>query len=130
MPSSAVRSFSDPDDYVAAIRQGTVEVTVTGTGNFAAKLTKIDLHRLWMQRFSENLPRIYHVDGWGGRTIIVFRTQIGPSLLRRQGRERYHLRHGLVPDSGRGCRQSEHYERIAGWQKDRRSNFQGASRRL
>src|SRR5215472_11180454 len=81
MPSSAVRSFSDPDDYVAAIRQGTVEVTVTGTGNFAAKLTKIDLHRLWMQRFSENLPRIYHVDGWGGRTIIVFRTQIGPSLL-------------------------------------------------
>ena len=37
MPSSAVRSFSDPDDYVAAIRQGTVEVTVTGTGNFAAR---------------------------------------------------------------------------------------------
>src|SRR5215813_4918263 len=81
MPSSAVRTFSDADDYVAAIRQGTVEVTVTETGNFAATLTKIDLHRLWMQRFSENLARIYHVDGWGGRAIIVFRTQPGPSLL-------------------------------------------------
>ena len=61
MPSSVVQTFSDADDYVAAIRQGTVEVTVTGRGNFAAKLTKIDLHRLWMQRFSENLARIYHV---------------------------------------------------------------------
>src|SRR6516165_2591570 len=81
MPSSVVRTFSDADDYAAAIRQGTVEVTVTGRGNFAAKLTKIDLHRLWMQRFSENLARIYHVDGWGGRAIIVFRTQAGPSLL-------------------------------------------------
>jgi AraC-like DNA-binding protein len=34
-----------------------------------------------MQRFSENLARIYHVDGWGGRAIILFRTQSGPSLL-------------------------------------------------
>jgi AraC-like DNA-binding protein len=34
-----------------------------------------------MQRFSENLARIFHVDGWGGRAIILFRTQTGPSLL-------------------------------------------------
>jgi len=81
MPSSTVRTYSDADDYVAAIRQGTVEVTVTGRGNFAAKLTRIDLHRLWMQGFSENLARIYHVDGWGGRAIILFRTRPGPSLL-------------------------------------------------
>jgi hypothetical protein len=81
MPSSSVRTFSDADEYVAAIRQGTIEVTVTGSGDFAAKLTRIDLHRLWMQRFSENLPRIYHVDGWGGRAIILFRTQMGSSLL-------------------------------------------------
>jgi AraC-like DNA-binding protein len=81
MPSSAVRTFSDADDYVAAIRQGAVEATVTSRGNFAGKITKIDLHRLWMQRLSENLPRIYRVDGWGGRAIILFRTQTGPSLL-------------------------------------------------
>jgi AraC-like DNA-binding protein len=86
MPSSVVRTFSDADDYVAEIRQGTVEVTVTGSGNFAAKLTKIDLHRLRMQQFTENLPRIFHSDGWGGRAIIVFRTQTGPSLL-HNGRE-------------------------------------------
>jgi hypothetical protein len=40
------------------------------------------LHRLWMQRFSDDLPRTCHVEGWGGRAIIVFRTQPGPSLVR------------------------------------------------
>ena len=82
MPSSAVRTFTDPDQYAASIRQGTYELTVTGRGNFTAKLTRIDLHRLWMQRFSETFPRISHVAGWGGRAIIAFRTQPGPSLLR------------------------------------------------
>jgi AraC-like DNA-binding protein len=81
MPSSAVRTFSDPDEYAAAIRQGTYELTVTKRGHFAAKLTRIDLHRLWMQRFFDNLPRISHIAGWGGRAVIAFRTQPGPSLL-------------------------------------------------
>ena len=81
MPSSAVQTFSDPDDYAVAIRQGTVETTITERGRFNAKIIRIDLHRLWMQRLSENLPRILHVDGWGGRAIIAFRTQTGPSLL-------------------------------------------------
>ena len=81
MPSSAVRTFTDPDDYAAAIRQGTYELTVTERGDFTAKLTRIDLHRLWMQRFSDNLPRISHIAGWGGRAVIAFRTQPGPSLL-------------------------------------------------
>ena len=81
MPSSAVRTFTDPDEYAAAIRQGTYELTVTERGDFTAKLTRIDLHRLWMQRFSDNLSRISHIAGWGGRAVIAFRTQPGPSLL-------------------------------------------------
>ncbi len=81
MPSSAVRAFTDPDDYAAAIRQGTYELTVTERGHFAAKLTRIDLHRLWMQRFYDNLPRISEIAGWGGRAVIAFRTEPGPSLL-------------------------------------------------
>jgi hypothetical protein len=57
MPSSAIRTFTDPGDYAAAIRQGTYELTITERGNFSAKLIRIDLHRLWMQRFYDNLPR-------------------------------------------------------------------------
>jgi hypothetical protein len=50
-------------------------------GHFTAKLTRIDLRRLWMQRFSDNLPRISHIAGWGGRAVIAFRTEPRPSLL-------------------------------------------------
>jgi AraC-like DNA-binding protein len=81
MPSSAVREFTDSDDYAATIRATRAEMTVTGRGHFAAKLIRIDLHRLWMQRFSENLPRIGHSANVRGRAIISFRTQPGPDLL-------------------------------------------------
>ena len=39
------------------------------------------MHRLWMQRFSDNLPRVGHSAGSSGRVIVSFRTQPGPSLL-------------------------------------------------
>jgi hypothetical protein len=81
MPSSAVRTFTDADDYASAIRATRAEITLTARGDFAAKLTRIDLHRLWMQRFSDNLPRIGHSASPTGRAIISFRTQPGPSLI-------------------------------------------------
>jgi AraC family ethanolamine operon transcriptional activator len=75
-----VRTFSDPDQYAASIRQGTVDLTITERGQFKAKLVRIDLQGLWMQRLALNLSQISQVDGWGGRSIIVFRTQPGPRL--------------------------------------------------
>src|SRR6516162_3235330 len=81
MPSSAVRTFSEPDDYAAAIRAGTVEVIVTGRGKFAAKQARIDLHQLWMQRLSDNLPRVWHAAIMPGIAGIWFYTQRGPSLV-------------------------------------------------
>ena len=81
MPSSAVHIFSDAGDYAAAIRAATVEVTATGRGPFTAKHIRIDFHRLWMQRFSDNLPRVGHSAAVSGRAIISFRTQPGPSLV-------------------------------------------------
>jgi AraC-like DNA-binding protein len=81
MPSSAVHTFTDPDDYTAAVRATRAELTVIGRGRFSAKLTRIDLHRLWMQRFTDNLPRIAHFANITGRTFVSFRTQPGPSLL-------------------------------------------------
>ena len=102
MPSSAVRTFTDPDDYAALIRNTKAEVTVTGRGQFTAKITRIDLHRLWMQRFSDNLPRVGHSAGTGTRVNISFRTpaRAKPSLGRcgdaadqhratRRGREHF-----------------------------------------
>jgi len=81
MLSSAVQRFSDPDEYAAAIRASKTEFTVTGRGQFAAKLIRMDLHRLWMQRASDNLPRISHPTNIQGRAVVSFRTRSGPSLL-------------------------------------------------
>jgi AraC-like DNA-binding protein len=80
MPSSEIRHFADPSEYVAAFRTGQHELVVTERGSFAATLTRIDLHRLWMQRFSESLPRIVHAADVSGRAFISFCTQPGPSL--------------------------------------------------
>ena len=55
-------------------------MTVTGRGRLSAKVIRIDLHRLWMQRFSDNLPRVAHINGHGERAVISFRTQPGPSV--------------------------------------------------
>jgi hypothetical protein len=81
MPSSAVRTFTDPDDYAAAIRATNTELTVTGRGRFTGKLIRIDLHRMWMQWASDSLPRITHSTNIAGRAVVSFRTQPGPRLL-------------------------------------------------
>ena len=81
MPSSAVRTFTDPDEYAASIRGGEVELTVAARGDFHAKLIRIDLHCLWMQRFADNLPRIIHSAHVPGRASVKFRTAPGPSFF-------------------------------------------------
>src|SRR5260221_1296138 len=82
MPSSSVQMFTEPDEYAAALRQGRVELTVAQRGIFTAKLCTVNLHRLWLQRLEEDLARTSHVDAWGGRGFIAFRTQPGPIVIR------------------------------------------------
>ena len=81
MPSNAVQTFTDPDDFEASIRAGEVEVTVTGRGQFSAEATRIEFHRLWIQRFSDSLPRVLHTAlVTRRRAMVQFRTAPGPHL--------------------------------------------------
>jgi AraC-like DNA-binding protein len=82
MPSSAVRSFIDPNEYAKSMRATRADLTVVGCGNFAGKITRIDFDLLWMQRFSENLPRIMHSANSNNRAIISFHTEPGLPLVR------------------------------------------------
>jgi hypothetical protein len=80
MPWGAAWTFTDPDEYAARIRGATLGLTSTVRGDFTAKLAQIDLPPLWMQRFSENLPRIISAHDFPpGRTFSSFRTKYGPS---------------------------------------------------
>jgi AraC-like DNA-binding protein len=81
MPSSAVWQFNDPDEFAARVRATSMELAVTRPGRFAAKAIRIDLHRMWLQRFSDGLPRVAHFNHLPGRAIISFRTQAGPDIL-------------------------------------------------
>jgi AraC-like DNA-binding protein len=82
MPSSAVRTFTDPDHYAASVHGSRAELTITGTGCFRARLITINLHTVWMQRFSDNLPRVSHSADSARVATVSFRTQPGPSLVR------------------------------------------------
>src|SRR5580700_52803 len=82
MPSSAVHTYTDPDDYAASVRGTNAEVTITERGLFSAKFLYIDLHHLSMQRLSDNLARIAHAADFAGQATISFCTRAGPSLLR------------------------------------------------
>ena len=72
MPSSTVRTFTDPDAYFAGIRNLRIEGLVLQRGEFRAESTHIDLHRLFMYRSDENLPRIMKVTPSGTRAGILF----------------------------------------------------------
>jgi AraC-like DNA-binding protein len=82
MPSSAVRRFTDPDEYFAGIRNLQIKGLVLQPSEFRAESTHIDLHRLFMYRADESLSRIMKVTPSGTRAGIVFATDPGgPAML-------------------------------------------------
>ena len=87
MPSSAVRIFTDPDEYFAGIRNLQIDGLVLQQGKFRAASMRIDLHRLFMCRFDENLPRIMKVTPSGTRAGIVFATDSGQPVMLLNGIE-------------------------------------------
>jgi AraC-like DNA-binding protein len=82
MPSSAVRTFTDPDEFAASILGANVDLTIQERGHFRAKLVRINLGRLQMRRLSDDLPRIAHSTDIPGQAVVSFRTQPGPNLVR------------------------------------------------
>jgi AraC-like DNA-binding protein len=87
MPSSVVRTFTDPVEYFTGIRNLQIVGLVQRRGEFRAKSTRIDLHRLFMYRADENLPRIMKVSPSGGRAGIVFATTPGQPAMQINGIE-------------------------------------------
>ena len=73
MASLVCRSFSDPLAYEQAIRGARAsELIVSERGVFDARLTSIDLDRVWLQRGSENLARTMYAGFDEARRSIFF----------------------------------------------------------
>ncbi len=82
MPSSTVRSFTDPDEYSSSFQDFQYELTVTRGGDFAAEHVRIGLHKVLLQRYYSNLPWVAHTETMRGRATFALRAERGPSLLR------------------------------------------------
>src|SRR5260370_37047960 len=87
IPDSAVRTFTDPDAYYATIRTAEVKGIVTACGDYRTELTRIELHRLWMQRGIEGLPRIMNVRRRDLRVALFFATEEQQASLHVRGME-------------------------------------------
>ena len=74
---SGTATFANPDDYQAGIVGASVNLIVTG-GDFKARLTWLNLHRLHVLRGSENLPRIAYMSLAPARVFVSFPASAGP----------------------------------------------------
>lgn len=83
MPWSRVIAFDDPYLYQSAIRAGDWEIFPTERGQFRAELTQVVMNKLWMQRFSEELPRVHRGAMNLGRKVITFPTERQPEVYNR-----------------------------------------------
>lgn len=74
MPSCVVQTFSDPHEYQSSVRATNVAVLLTGRaqGQFRGKLTRMDLHKLWMRSGETSVPYIMHGAWTNDRCIIHF----------------------------------------------------------
>jgi AraC-like DNA-binding protein len=73
-------TFTDPFPYQAAIRAADMEIIPTAKGEFRAELTQATLNKLWMQRLSEDLPRVHRGAIRRGRKIFNFLTEDQPEV--------------------------------------------------
>ncbi len=87
MPDCAVQTYADPHEYQSSVRATDVTVLLTGRGRFQAKLTRMDLHRLWMRSGETSLPYIMRGAWANHRCIVSFLTGPEPTAYQHNGLE-------------------------------------------
>ena len=85
MAENGTATFADPDLYQAGIGSvsstgANVHFIVSGAGDFRARLTWLNLHRLRLLRGSENLPSIAYFSLPPERVVVVFPTSAAPLI--------------------------------------------------
>lgn len=87
MPRSTTLQFTDPAAYQAAIWPAKVELCLTGSGEFHARLTQIELGRLWIQGGVESLARISSAQTGLARVSIIFLADAAQESFHYDGME-------------------------------------------
>ena len=74
MPNSTTVTFSDPYEYQTSHREALQKLVVTARGDYRAKITSIELHRLRILRGWHSLPTVSHASLREDQSPIVFPT--------------------------------------------------------
>jgi AraC-like DNA-binding protein len=78
MAESGTATFANSDDYQAGIGDASVNLTITGGGDFRARLTWLKLRHLHVLRGFEGLPRVAYISLSPARVFVSFPTSEGP----------------------------------------------------
>jgi len=72
MPGGGTRTFLEPDQYEASLRQAQIEAVMVPRGKFKARLTWAELHRLQVLRCEEDSARVAYVQLAPGLASVTF----------------------------------------------------------
>ncbi|MCP3467505.1 helix-turn-helix transcriptional regulator [Bradyrhizobium sp. CCGUVB23] len=97
MAETCILTFGDPDSYSAGFADACINLTITGAGDFKARLTRLKLKDLEVSLCCENLPRFACVSLPTERTFLSF--PVDADSLISDG---FTLRSGDVVLHGRG----------------------------
>jgi len=97
MAEGSTFTFNDADGYAAGFDGARIDLTITGAGDFEARLTRLQLEHLDVFRCHESLPRIAHMSLPPER--IYFSFPVGPTSFVSDGRV---VRDGEMILHGRG----------------------------
>jgi AraC-like DNA-binding protein len=97
MAESGTLIFRDPDGYAAGFGDVGINLTVTGAGDFKARMTRLKLQHLAVYRCSESLPRIAYISLPPEQMFLAF--PVGNVSLTSDG---FTLRNGDLVLHGRG----------------------------
>ena len=119
MAEGATITFTDPDGYVAGFGDAHVNLTITGAGDFKARLTRLKLKHLEICRFRESLPRIAFISLPPERIFVSFSVGKVPPIF-----DGFVIRNGDAILHGRGAcmHQRSSGECQWGWYPCRPSN--------
>jgi AraC-like DNA-binding protein len=99
MAENGTFTFSDPDSYAGAFGGPRINLTVTGAGDFRAKLSRLKLKHLEICRFRESVPRIAYISLPAEWIFVSFSLGKAPPIFNG-----FNIQEGNIILHGRGAR--------------------------
>ena len=103
-------TFSDRESYTAEFGDARVNLTITGAGDFKARLTRLKLKHLEITKCSESLPRIAYISLPAEQMFLSF--PVGTASIISDG---FALRNGDMVLHGRGERTHQRSNGACQW---------------